>query len=223
MSLSFDKNCRTVVGFLDDLVYPPPAILRQLPLLSTVICAIAAKAIKPDRFQTYVAEADHMIKNTFQGPTPDLLDLIAMMLLTAWTRRYRLWGYVASIAAELKLNECALQLEDDAFEQTEELVQRARTWLTLCCFDLLYVHLLRFNRNSLMNRQDKYQSAIRHQQHESLPPILEKSLGLSVLPTGGSSNLCLHRRILYSRYLFLIPNPTLPNRANKSQATQNPS
>jgi hypothetical protein len=41
------------------------------------------------------------------------------------------------MAAELKLNVAALQLKDSEVEQTEDLVDRARTWFSLCCFDLV--------------------------------------------------------------------------------------
>ena len=134
---SFNKNCRTVIGFMDDQIYPPMCYLRRHALLSIVICIIAARAIKPEKYQIYIAHADDLLKDTFSGPTPDIHAFRAMMLLTAWTGRARLWGYVASVAAELDLNTAALQLGDDAVEETATLIERTRAWFSLCCFDLV--------------------------------------------------------------------------------------
>jgi hypothetical protein len=136
---SFHNNCRTVIGFVDDQMYPPEAVVREHPLMSTVICVIASRAIIQEMYEAFLEEADDLVKKTFQGPVPDLLAVKAMMLLAVWSGRPRLWGYIASLAAELKLNTAALQLGDDAVEHTEEIVDQARTWLTLCCFDLVYV------------------------------------------------------------------------------------
>lgn len=134
---SFDENCTTVIGFMDDQLYPQADVARQHALLSTVICLIASRAIMPEKYQLFLDEADNLVKKTFQGPTPDLLTAKALMLLAAWTGRPRLWGYVASIAAELRLNTAVLQLGDDAVKQAEDTVDHARTWLSLCCFDLV--------------------------------------------------------------------------------------
>ncbi|KAH6967825.1 hypothetical protein BKA56DRAFT_597241 [Ilyonectria sp. MPI-CAGE-AT-0026] len=133
----FLTSCRNVIAILDDQIYPSPNVLRRHSLMSTVICTIAARAIKPERYKFFLAKVDNLIKNTFDGPVPDLLDLWAMMLLAAWTGRTRLWGYIASIAGEMKLNEAALHCGNNGKGQTEETVERARTWFTLCCFDLL--------------------------------------------------------------------------------------
>ncbi len=105
-------------------------------MMSTVVCAIASRAVKPERYLAFLEAADRLIQRTFQGPAPDLLCVKAIMLLSAWTGRARVWGYVASLASELKLHVAALQLDDESVEQNEELVDRARTWFTLCCFDL---------------------------------------------------------------------------------------
>ncbi|KAH8896861.1 hypothetical protein GQ53DRAFT_528128 [Thozetella sp. PMI_491] len=121
---------------MDDQVYPPMHILRRHPLLSTVICSVAARAIKPELYLFLLSEADNLIKDSFQGPTPDFYSLIAMILVTAWCGRFRLWCYVISVASELKLNEAALQLGENDMQNTEEVMERARTWFTLCCFDL---------------------------------------------------------------------------------------
>lgn len=91
----------------------------------------------PEKYQTCLEEADNLVKKTFSGPTPDLLSTKALMLLAAWTGRARLWGYVASVAAELKLNTAVLQLGDESLQPSEKTVDHARTWLTLCCFDLM--------------------------------------------------------------------------------------
>lgn len=104
--------------------------------MSTVICAIAARAIKPGKYRQLLANIDQLITSTFQGPTPDLLTLYAILLYTVWTGRLRLLGYVASIAGEMKLHEAALQLDEEGVEHTEFLVSRARGWFTLCCIDL---------------------------------------------------------------------------------------
>ncbi|RAK95080.1 fungal specific transcription factor domain-containing protein [Aspergillus ibericus CBS 121593] len=148
----FYENCRTVVGFMDDQIYHPKGLVRQHPLMSTVICAVAARAIKPEKYQSYLAEADELVKNTFVGPSPDIQAVRAMMLLGALAGRSRLWGYVASLAAELGLNTAALKLGEDDTEHTFSLVERARTWFTLCCFDLT-MHL---NRPFVINRMREY-------------------------------------------------------------------
>lgn len=132
----FLESCRHVVAILDDEAYSSPRILRRHSLMSTVICTIAARAIKQESYEYFLAKADNLIKNTFDGPPLDTLDVHAMMLLAAWTGRTRLWGYIASIAGELKLDEAALQL-GSGICHTEDLHVRARTWLSLCCFDLL--------------------------------------------------------------------------------------
>ncbi|PWY87961.1 hypothetical protein BO94DRAFT_565816 [Aspergillus sclerotioniger CBS 115572] len=146
----FYENCRTVVGFMDDQIYQPKGLVRQHALMSTVICAIAARAIKPAKYRVYLADADELVKNTFVGATPDIQAVRAIMLLGALAGRTRLWGYVASLAAELGLNTAALQLGD--VEHTSSLVDRARTWFTLCCFDLT-MHL---NRPFVINKMREY-------------------------------------------------------------------
>lgn len=132
----FYHSCRNVISFWDEGVFAPPDILRHQPLMATVVCTIAARAIKPDKYNVLLAKADQQILSTFQGPTPSLLDLWAMMLLAAWTGRARMWGYIASIAGELRLHEAALRFDDGVTEHTQEIVGRARAWFTLCCFDL---------------------------------------------------------------------------------------
>ncbi|PYI07542.1 hypothetical protein BO78DRAFT_396400 [Aspergillus sclerotiicarbonarius CBS 121057] len=148
----FYENCRTVVGFMDDQIYQPKGLVRQHPLMSTVICAIAARAIRPEKYPAYLAEADELVKNTFVGATPDIQAVRAIMLLSALAGRTRLWGYAASLAAELGLNTAALQLGEDDTEHTSSLVERARTWFTLCCFDLT-MHL---NRPFVINKMREY-------------------------------------------------------------------
>ncbi|KAJ9151755.1 Fungal transcriptional regulatory protein, N-terminal [Pleurostoma richardsiae] len=148
----FYENCRHVTGFVDDQLCSQADVLRQHPLLSTVICVVAARAIKPEKYQEYVSHADELIKNTFSGPSPDLTAVQAIMLLTAWTGRNRLWGYVASIAAEIGLNTAALQLGDDAVAHSALLVERARTWFSLCCFDLVS----NLNKPFVINRMRDY-------------------------------------------------------------------
>src|SRR5262245_55230899 len=121
---SYRDECRTVVGFMDDQIYPPVHILRCHRLLSTVVCSVAARAIKPELYLFLLAEVDNLIKESFQGPTPDFYSLIAMTLVTAWCGRFRLWGYVISVAGELKLNEAALQLGENEAQQAEEVMER---------------------------------------------------------------------------------------------------
>lgn len=136
---SYDENCTTVIGFMDDQLYPPADVVRRHPLMSTVICLVAARAIMPEKYQSLLEEADDLVKGTFQGPPPDLLTAKALMLLAVWTGRSRLWGYVASITAEQKLNTAVIQLGDGTIQHSEETVDHARTWLSLCCFDLVWV------------------------------------------------------------------------------------
>ncbi|KAM0806807.1 putative Transcription factor domain-containing protein [Seiridium cardinale] len=148
----FDANCTTVIGFMDDQLYPPIGVVKQHPLMSTIICLVASRAVMPEKYQACLEVADDLVKRTFGGPTPDLLTVKALMLLAAWTGRPRLWGYVASIAAELKLNAAVLQLGDATIDLTEETVDRARTWLSLCCFDLI----MNLNRPFVINRMRDY-------------------------------------------------------------------
>jgi len=132
----FRSNCTTVVAVIDDQLYSPASVIRQHPLMSTVICAIASRAIRPEKYQRYIAETDKLIMNTFHGPVPDLLSVYAMIIFTAWTSRTRLLGYIASISTEMKLHEAAIRLGDEDAEHTQVLVSRARCWFTLCCLDL---------------------------------------------------------------------------------------
>ncbi|KKK20388.1 hypothetical protein AOCH_005226, partial [Aspergillus ochraceoroseus] len=161
----FRENCYNVIGFMDDELYKTQSFVRQHPLTSTAICVIAARAIRQERYQTYLAHAHELIKNTFVGPTPDIHAVRAMMLLTAWTGQSRLWGYIGSVSTELGLNTAALQLGDEAVAHTADLVQRARTWFTLCCFDLTYArsharshasNVLHLNRPFVINRMRDY-------------------------------------------------------------------
>ncbi|KAI4604168.1 hypothetical protein KJ359_000296 [Pestalotiopsis sp. 9143b] len=148
----FNENCKSVVGFMDDQFYPPMSVIGQHSLLSTVICLVASRAIMPEKYQSYLDEADELVKKTFGGPTPDLLTVKALMLLAVWTGRSRLWGYVASIAAELKLNAAVIQLGDNTSQHSVETVDHARTWLSLCCFDLV----MNLNRPFVINRMRDY-------------------------------------------------------------------
>ncbi|KAH8669091.1 hypothetical protein BX600DRAFT_267017 [Xylariales sp. PMI_506] len=136
----FCEHCTSIVAFLDDQIFQDSDALRGLPFMSTVICLISARAIQPTKYQSLIAEADELTKITFDGPVPDLLTLQAMMLFAAWTGRQRLWGYIASIAAELKLDADAIRLKDDFKEQSRESINRARTWFSLVCFDLVLNH-----------------------------------------------------------------------------------
>lgn len=132
----FLAHCSTTVSVVDEQLFSPPTMIREHHLMSTVICAISARAIKPEKYLQLLAKIDQLITTTFQGPTPDFLTLYAILLYTVWTGRLRLLGYVASIAGEMKLHEAALQLGEEDVEHTEDLVSRARGWFTLCCLDL---------------------------------------------------------------------------------------
>lgn len=132
----FLENCSTIIAVIDDYLFSQTDVVKQHPLMSTVICGIAARAVKPARYHHYVAEADKLIMSTFQGPSPDLLSIYAMMMFSTWAGRPRLLGYIASLSNELKLNEAAIILGDEDAEHTEDLVGRGRCWFTLCCLDL---------------------------------------------------------------------------------------
>ncbi|PYI19536.1 hypothetical protein BO99DRAFT_384308 [Aspergillus violaceofuscus CBS 115571] len=133
---SFDEHCRTVIAFMDDQLYSAAHVIRTQPLMATVICVIASKAVRPENYTTYLGAADQIINTTFSGAI-DIYTVQAMMLLAAWTGRHRLWGYVASIAVELGLSVAASNLADVSVEHTADLVGLARTWFSLCCFDLM--------------------------------------------------------------------------------------
>ncbi|CAI7604995.1 unnamed protein product [Penicillium discolor] len=132
----FFTNCRTVVSVIDDQLYSPAETVKNHPFMSAVICAIASRAVRPAKYQEYVATIDKLIMHTFQGPVPDLLALQAMIVFVTWTGRTRLIGYIVSVATELKLHEAAIIIGDQETEYTPDLVGRARTWFTLCCLDL---------------------------------------------------------------------------------------
>ncbi|PYH48086.1 fungal specific transcription factor domain-containing protein [Aspergillus saccharolyticus JOP 1030-1] len=132
----FDEKCRTVIAFMDDQLYSAAHIVRKHPLMSTVICVIASKAVRPDKYASYLAAADRLISATFSGAV-DLHTVQAMMLLVAWTGRHRLWNYIISLAVELGLNRAARSLADVSIEHTADLVGSARTWFSLCSFDLM--------------------------------------------------------------------------------------
>ncbi|TPX12711.1 uncharacterized protein E0L32_000888 [Thyridium curvatum] len=151
-SRSYEQNCKETIEFLDEQIIPPKTEARKYPLLALVICAIAARAIKPERYQFFIGQSDNLIKDYFNGPAPDKLSLVAMMLLAAWTGRIRLWGFISSVAIELKLNESALQLGDRTIEQTEDMVERGRLWYTICCFDLT----INVTRPFFTNRMKEY-------------------------------------------------------------------
>lgn len=172
-SCSFYENCRTTIGFMDDQTYSNTNDIRQHSLMSTVICAIAARAVKPEKYQTYIHDADEQIKQSFAGPTPDLLAVQAMMLLTAWTGRGRIWGYIGSVAIELGLNTAALQLGDDEIEHTHEIVERARTWFSICCFDLVQVETFQMAKLDYMLTLLKFtsQSTVCGESDEEVPSI----------------------------------------------------
>jgi hypothetical protein len=154
----------SVIAFFDDQIFSHEYAIRGHPLMSSAICVVTAKAIQPGNYPAYLAWADNLIKDTFQGTAPDIMAVKAMMLLAAWTGRSRLWGYIASLAAELGLNVAAIKLEDDSVDKDKELIDRARTWFSLCCFDLVYILVLLFvvrNLNSLLTNglvQDKRES-----------------------------------------------------------------
>lgn len=97
--------------------------------MSAVICAIASRAVRPAKYQEYVAAVDKLTTHTFQGPVPNLLALQAMIVFVTWTGRTRLIGYTLSVATELKLQEAAIIIGDEEAEYTPDLVGRARTWL----------------------------------------------------------------------------------------------
>ncbi|PYI31842.1 hypothetical protein BP00DRAFT_473995 [Aspergillus indologenus CBS 114.80] len=132
----FDEHCRTVIAFMDDQLYSAAHVIRKQPLMATVICVIASKAVHPEKYTTYLDAADKIVSTTFSGAI-DLYTVQAMMLLAAWTGRHRLWGYISSVAVELGLNMAASKLGDVSVEHTAELVGSARTWFSLCCFDLM--------------------------------------------------------------------------------------
>lgn len=71
------------------------------------------------------------------GPTPDLLSLRAMMIYSTWHHANRIWGHAVTLAYELGLHTAALSLDDSAAVQDEEIVNKARTWLSLCVVDLM--------------------------------------------------------------------------------------
>ncbi|VUC25571.1 unnamed protein product [Clonostachys rosea] len=148
----FRLSCTSVIAVMDDQIFAAPGLVRSHLLMSVVICVIAARAVKPDKYQTYLAQADEMIKDTFQGPTVNIMVVKAIMLLAAWTGRTRLWGYVTSLATELGLNLAAIELGNEKAQASADLVDRARTWFSLCCFDLV----MNVNRPFVINRMRDY-------------------------------------------------------------------
>ncbi|KAJ5578606.1 uncharacterized protein N7459_007570 [Penicillium hispanicum] len=132
----FCTNCSTIISVVDDQLFSATEAIRNHSLMSAVICAVASRAVHPERYLSKVAAVDNLIMQTFQGPTLDLLAVYAMIIFATWTGRARLMGYIVSVATELKLHEAAILIGNQDTEHTPELVEGARAWFTLCCLDL---------------------------------------------------------------------------------------
>ena len=166
---SFYRKCRSTISFFDDTI-PSLEVARQTPIYLAAICTIAARGSNPQLYQACLSELDDLIKNTFEGPAPNLFALKGIMLFLGWHRRPRLFGLAMSIALELGLNTSVLQLEDEDISQSEEAVDRARTWLSLCVFDLVYVsHTPHRQQNANVRRTNLNRSFLISRLREYLP------------------------------------------------------
>ncbi|KAI9734260.1 MAG: hypothetical protein M1834_002364 [Cirrosporium novae-zelandiae] len=146
----FRIHCSDTIAFFDNNV-PPFHVVRGTPLLLAAMCTIGARAARSVLYQPCMAEATSLLNDTIAGPPPSLAALKGIMLIVAWHRYDRLWGYIMSISYELGLHTAALGLKHKS-NQTPVEIDMARTWLTFCCFDLIY----NMNRTCLINKGEQY-------------------------------------------------------------------
>lgn len=73
------------------------------------------------------------------GPTPSLMALTGLILISAWHRSDRLWGMAIALAYEMELQHDAVRLPQHVAQMTQAEIKRARTWLSIFCFELMCV------------------------------------------------------------------------------------
>lgn len=134
------SHCNDTIAIFDGIPEDLDMV-QQEPVLLAAVCAIGARASlnKPKLYQDCLTEANTLISSMALGPLPSLLALRGIMLITAWHQSHRLWGMVVTLAYEMGLHDDALRLSQHARQMSQLDVERARTWLSILCFELMYV------------------------------------------------------------------------------------
>lgn len=114
-------------------------MVRQEPVLLAAVCTVGARAFtnKSALYQKCLAEVISLSSSLTFGPQPSLLALRGIILTSAWHRSDRLWGMVLPLAYEMGLHHDALRLAQDAAQMSQPEIERARTWLSIFCFELM--------------------------------------------------------------------------------------
>lgn len=135
---TFLARCNDTVAILDG-VTESFEMVRQEPVLLAAVCTVGARAFtnKSALYQKCLAEVISLSSSLTFGPQPSLLALRGIILTSAWHRSDRLWGMVLPLAYEMGLHHDALRLAQDAAQMSQPEIERARTWLSIFCFELM--------------------------------------------------------------------------------------
>ncbi|KAE8140486.1 hypothetical protein BDV38DRAFT_279988 [Aspergillus pseudotamarii] len=147
----YGANCSEIIAFFDNIM-DSFEDTRRYPLLLAAMCTIGARASAPRLYRQCLNETYSLIQQTLLGPVPSLETLKGMLLIAVWHKNYRLLGLVLSIAYQMQLPETALSLADKASEHDEDSIDRARTWLSFCCVDLVH----NINKTYFISEIDRY-------------------------------------------------------------------
>ncbi|KAE8379011.1 hypothetical protein BDV26DRAFT_177568 [Aspergillus bertholletiae] len=147
----YGANCSEIIAFFDNIMGSLETI-RRCPLLLAAMCTIGARASAPQLYRRCLNETYSLIQRTLLGPVPSLETLKGILLMAVWHKNYRLWGLVLSIAYQMQLPETALSLADRTSEHDADSIDRARTWLSFCCVDLVH----NTNKTYLISEIDRY-------------------------------------------------------------------
>lgn len=154
---SYRANCSEIIAFFDNAMGSFEET-RRCPLLLAAMCTIGARASAPRLYRQCLNETYSLIQQTLLGPVPSLETLKGILLMTVWHKNYRLLGLMLSIAYQMQLPETALSLADKTSEHDEDSIDRARTWLSFCCVDLVYFFnsFLRFPCNEADSSKSRH-------------------------------------------------------------------
>ncbi|KNG79935.1 hypothetical protein ANOM_011710 [Aspergillus nomiae NRRL 13137] len=133
----YGANCSEIIAFFDNTMASFEET-RRYPLLLAAMCTIGARASAPRLYRPCLNETYSLIQQTLLGPVPSLETLKGILLMAVWHKNYRLLGLVLSIAYQIQLPETALSLADNTSDHDEDSIDRARTWLSFCCVDLVH-------------------------------------------------------------------------------------
>ncbi|KAH7047322.1 hypothetical protein B0J12DRAFT_118246 [Macrophomina phaseolina] len=134
----FLARCNDTIAILDG-VTEPFEVVRQDPVLLAAICTLGARASSsnPGLYQRCRAAAMSLVSTLAFGPTPSLMALTGLILISAWHRSDRLWGMAIALAYEMELQHDAVRLPQHVAQMTQAEIKRARTWLSIFCFELM--------------------------------------------------------------------------------------